>query len=401
MRLLADNTGLHSAQVCLDGRASGDVDVQGLLQFATYLVFANNIFVNPTGYKEISGITERLMGELRALGIPEKVLQFNVPNSVQLTEACRMASDICAVDLEVVCQSYSQEEEGLYPSYISSALENDQTAFLRPLLQWGTLDEFGARNELTVLGKPDDAVNFMLSISADLRQAVADIGKYHSRAPNLDRHIFAFLRTSFNHALAKVMNLRLAPSIGRARLLREQNQAILQAMLDIVDTLVARYRDRHKGIPLGAPSVATSILNLSMGDPRGLICEALRLREKASNIRTYLASRTEYLDTDEAEDLFQIDKDIGEIAQHLAIELQLEPAPRLIDALEIQLALVPITISPAKLLDWGRHLYWKHHRIAVLTEMSKGAALSFRHEHYYKALQRRCCTSNKPEITSW
>ena len=56
MRILVDNTGVHSVARCLEGAGKGEIDVLGLLQFATQLVFGDIILV---GSFELGEVIER------------------------------------------------------------------------------------------------------------------------------------------------------------------------------------------------------------------------------------------------------------------------------------------------------------------------------------------------------
>lgn len=58
MKIWIDNSGLHSAAQCLDGRASlsHDYHLRGLLQFATLIIFSDSLSLN--GFED-SGIAAR------------------------------------------------------------------------------------------------------------------------------------------------------------------------------------------------------------------------------------------------------------------------------------------------------------------------------------------------------
>ena len=69
MRLWLDNTGLHSAGLCLLGRARNDSDIRGLLQLATFLVFSESLLVNGFEADSVLKRTWEIKGQLVDWGL--------------------------------------------------------------------------------------------------------------------------------------------------------------------------------------------------------------------------------------------------------------------------------------------------------------------------------------------
>ena len=76
MKLFLDNTGLHSVGRCLDGEAKGEPDVAGLLQFATQLVFSDELFYSAFESTGVAARSQSVSEKVSKLGVDSDLLRL-------------------------------------------------------------------------------------------------------------------------------------------------------------------------------------------------------------------------------------------------------------------------------------------------------------------------------------
>ncbi len=99
MQLWIDNTGLQSAGHCLEGRASHDYDVHGLLQLATLVIFGNKVALNGFEANSIAKRSQEIVDKLRTIGITEDILSINPITKPEYRLACQTAANSIAAFL--------------------------------------------------------------------------------------------------------------------------------------------------------------------------------------------------------------------------------------------------------------------------------------------------------------
>ena len=63
MKIMLDNTGIHAVGRCLEGSCHGAVDVRGLVQLATHVVFADALCVRAFEPDDVRERTSRILGK--------------------------------------------------------------------------------------------------------------------------------------------------------------------------------------------------------------------------------------------------------------------------------------------------------------------------------------------------
>jgi hypothetical protein len=96
MITLDDNTGLQSAGLCLEGRASHDYDVHGLLQLATLVIFGNKVALNGFEANSIAKRSQEIVDKLRTIGIEEGILSIKPIAKPEYRLACQTAANSIA-----------------------------------------------------------------------------------------------------------------------------------------------------------------------------------------------------------------------------------------------------------------------------------------------------------------
>src|SRR5687767_3948433 len=101
MKLWIDNTGLHSAGVCLEGRASleHNYDVRGLLQLATLVIYGNKVSFNGFENRIIANRSREIVEQLQAIGITEDIVSINPVTEIEYALACKTTAESIAPEL--------------------------------------------------------------------------------------------------------------------------------------------------------------------------------------------------------------------------------------------------------------------------------------------------------------
>jgi hypothetical protein len=101
MNTFIDNTGLHSAFRALEGQAKGSSDIQGLLQFATFLVFSHSISINGFETHNIGNRTKEIKEVLIDLGLNKNTLSIIPFEEDDYFKTCEIVAESISKDLEI------------------------------------------------------------------------------------------------------------------------------------------------------------------------------------------------------------------------------------------------------------------------------------------------------------
>ena len=391
MQLWIDNTGLQSAGLCLDGRASlaHDYDIRGLLQLATLVIYGNKVSLNGFEDDIVANRSHEIVEQLRTFGITKDILSINPVTEAEYALACKTAADSIATDL---CDGFNFDESkllGVEPPDLPRGLQERQVKYSYVALASeregsAKLQEVEA-NALT--DKAAGAVEYMLAASPALRAAVARLLAMY---PNWgDRNSYALnvlLRYHLNDALGEQSFSNYAPAIARAELVSRRNQFVIEALGNTIDSAVFDLR----GEPLGVPSTLAALLQRAKGEPRAILKVAMEFRERSKPLRDMLEALTLKYPGDTPESRFEIQKQINELGRQLRRDVGLEKATELRDAVEIQLILgIPVpSVSGKKIAKWVQEQV-QSSRTAILTELVKASAYSDFSTHLYEKLRKR------------
>ena len=94
MRILIDNTGVHSVGRCLEKTAKGEVDVLGSLQFAKQLIFCDTLLIGSYEHGEVTERTNRVFDVLLSIGIEHNTIErVNITEQDWVLGCLKTASD--------------------------------------------------------------------------------------------------------------------------------------------------------------------------------------------------------------------------------------------------------------------------------------------------------------------
>lgn len=401
MKLFLDNTGLHSVGRCLDGYAKGELDIAGLLQFATQLVFSDQLFYAAFCSAGVTARSQRVNEQVSELGVGSEVLCLSPSDAVSYERAGLSAAERLAGDLKFAFVGTTTESVP-----IATCLPD-----LNPLRDRGygkihralEIGNDSSRSELSVEGADMRLVGSaarLVTMSDNLWLQASRLARSKSWKKEDTAKLVALLRCYLNQELAMLLSqsehdsVNYCPSVARARIIEGQDAYVLSKLTELIGE-AAQKLDRIK---LEAPPVALALALRAKGDPKAVITEALVARESATELRRYLREVIDAAKRDAAtlrKDLrndAEIDclrKAVKRLASLLEQELHIAQCPEALDAFEgLMVGPVPIP-TPRKVKDWIRN---KHDRprITILSEFAKTVANPTSDKFALKKLYANC-----------
>jgi hypothetical protein len=361
-----DNTGLHSAGRCLFGTSAGDADIDGLMQLATQIVFADEINMSSFESAVVRGRSWEILESLSALGLPRSALNIRELDEPAFARACRRAAAKFAEDLE----GHRWGAEGvaaMLPFTVPELRGTSTLGSLNELICSGVSDT--QRGELlqSAFGqRAAGAEHYMLMSCDALWESVRRLARDSPWGPEQTQQLSVYLRYYLNEEIAELWSSIYAPAVARGRLVLRRTEIVLRAL----ESAFARAAEKLAPHLPGVPSVAGALVLLANGDPAGVIEQAVRAREKATGLRRCIRAFARNLASDEADHGHSTRADIESLGLTLEQELGLREAPRFTDALDFRtIWLLPIPSIP-KVREW---LTFKMRRrpISVLGEFCK------------------------------
>lgn len=386
MRLWIDNTGLQSAGQCLEGKAAGDIDVKGLLQLGTLLVFSQNLLLNSVETDRVaeksSGVVERLVH----LGVDKAFIQVTGDIDTYLM-ACESAADTAAADLETAFKSQNSDMLRLEPPDLPEEIRIAQTDFVRVANTPLTDAQLSSIKAKAKRNKAAGAIAYMLAHSPKLRAAVTKLIDSSGHWSDIQTYqLNAFLRYYLNDALAKQYESFYTPAVARAQLIRMSNDYVLNRLTKLTDEAVSKLRR----VPIAVPALTSSLVQRSKGNPAAFIESAVELRERTKELRSELKLIADKLRKDTPEIRFEIDRDVKDLVEALEMDLGLRDKPKLLNGIDIEFVLgIPaLGVNLGQVREWSKYRA-RRKKIAVLTEISKFAAFlrPYEEEQAYRRLQ--------------
>ena len=394
MELWIDNTGLQSAALCLEGRASPmhEYDARGLLQLATQIIYGEKISLNGFEDEKIANRSKEVVERLQSLYSNEKIININPIGVDEYALACKTAADMVAPDLRYSFNPDEYKLLGGEPPDLPRGFKERLVSFVKLAIEPVNSEKLDKVLEESLKDKAVGAIEFMLASSPSLREAIAKMVKEHKYWN--DRHSYQlniFLRYHLNDSLAEQSFAKYSPAVARAELINRRSQFILDALSKEMDEVVS---DLRRG-PLGIPSTFAALLQRSKGEPEAILKVALEFREYSKPLRNALEnlSNEHWGDTDDSRE--EIQKEIWEMGHQLRRNFK-ERSTKLGDAIEFRFVLgIPtVFISGKELVRWVRERY-KKRRIAVLTELVKASAFSEFNTDLYKKFRKLSARKSK------
>lgn len=364
MRVWIDHTGFQAAGASLSEENPSD----GLMQFATLLAFSDRVELNRSESPAIRAGSVEVREELSRIGVSNGVLGFRQTADGDYKEACLRAAAYCQDKIGEAFAPVSDPLASQFPASMTSGDVSRQLNWITDVLFADGPAVIDEARAWASEAKSDGAVVLMMVTNDRLRSAVAAaVAAYGLNAVVL-RQIENFLRFHLNQELGRTAGATYAPSVGRARVVRANAQAVALRVGELLNGFAERTQNRS----LGIPSVHQYLLNQSGGRPQGVIETALQVRDRTADLRARLAIR---LDATDVAARSTVEREIRELSEELEAHLGLRTAPSPWDAVDfsIVVALPPLTlaVSGRKLAEW-----WSYRkaeaRNAVLTEISRG-----------------------------
>ena len=368
MRILVDNTGVHSVARCLEGAGKGEIDVLGLLQFATQLVFGDIILVGSFELGEVIERTNQVFDKLLSIGI-----QSNVIEHIKITEqdfglGCLKTAQVFAEDIESLLPTDIGDLLATTPDFADKRIIPD--GHIHDLISHDRPDiELAERSAKALKQRAEGMVEYCLTTCPKLwnaiRKTYVDRGGWSAK---VTAYLSVLLRMYLNDFFAKQFESCYSPAVARAKLLRQTGVVVEERLSRIVLDAVKKISTRK----LPAPSVCMALIRDAKGDPHAILEEACKLREKAEPLRKMLRKVLQKLKEGDDEASIAFEKQMKELSDLLEIELGLKKRPEFRDALELHFVLgIPApSLSAKELSDWISYR-WKHRWVAVLTDLSK------------------------------
>lgn len=390
MKLLLDNTGLHSVGRCLEGKALSRDDVDGLLQVGSELVASRQIHISARESEGIRQRSEQIWLRLASAGFsPDafELSQFNIPSFV---DACREA---------VLCM----EEDLLSPSVFVDAdwesvvaarpdlnrEEHEEFERFHDILASDTRDPGRGEIQASIQGGQVGSALFALSTHPKFFERLR---QYARSAPTWDRAatsaLVSRLRGYVYTELSRAVDALYAPAVARARQDLCENVTLRRNL----DSSLASLAEELRPEPLGFPPVAATLLVRSKGEPAAFLEEARHLRDLGKPLRKIIEERTQRKDG--ALKQLAIDDAVREVTDTVRKELISSERPQFVAAISA-LSVVPVPgvkLDPKKFADWLRFRLSRR-KVKALTEVTATAIYSDQAERCYRRHLKNCGTS--------
>jgi len=367
MKTFIANTGLHSAGRCLESKALGLVDVKGLLQLGTELVFSEEILVSGFEYDTIKQRSRLIRHKLRRIGVPSDTLQIRSFRAYRYAKACRDAAITFASEFEYVFPP------AVHLSPVLQAARPDmlpeEFKFIKQLhgliLEDCTGDDIKRAADPALVGRARSSIAYMLATCPMLLQKVRDFAHSEGWSEETTWELVAALRYYANQKLGSIKGSMYTPAVARAELVRSCSDLLSERLSTIVTEAACRLQPRS----LRIPGVAGALLIRSKGDPKAVVEEALSLRDKACELRNYLTEKLHDFEPEYSGWHHELNVQISELARALDEELHPERRPHWTNAIQLHVGPPFLSLQIAELSKWREFMKLRK-RITVLTEVS-------------------------------
>ncbi len=373
MNVLKDNTGIHSTARCCEGRGKSETDVLDLLQFATELIFCDEIFVSTYEPESVRTRTadfhELLQAHFNAETYPLILRPFT---SSGYAKICQDAAFQMLKDYENQFPRFgTHKKHGLLPDLKPQDLR-DVAAVTKLITKPLSKSEERDIAYRSLHEKAGGVSGYLLSCNPALLELVRRrvlACKAWTDANTLN--LISDVRYRLNENIAQVADategsVSYAPAVARAQRQRKQLQTLIAKLSDIVaqevkDELVE---------PLSLPTMVKALVIRSKGEPAAVVEEAVRLRDMAAPVRRRLAKIRPKSASSQAWK-FRREQELKAIGEELHWQVYPDSKPRFLDVFEYHSVLSTDVPWPnvAKALEYWR-LKGSSSRVAVLSELS-------------------------------
>lgn len=387
MPLWFDNTGLHCVGRVLDRRAQGTLDVDGFLQFASYLVFSDAVHVNAFEQIAVGARTAEVCDALAEFGLPPDALVRCAATRDEFLLACDQAADVCLHWIDLTFRP-SEDSSTVVPEM--PRREWDLRQLLDEAVRGTRDEEWVTKFEREEGAHPATLASlYMVTRNAALRDATQGVVNSTIWTREDTGRLDTYFRVFLNDMLARQHGAIYAPSVDRARRVRTERKLVVDLVLRQLDRVAAaRSLDTT-----ALPALVRLLLQRGHGEPEGIIEAALEQREKTQVLRAWVGQLAAKLDLDPEQGFAEVCKKVEELGRDTfrAMRLVLPTGSPVSAELSVWGAanppVEPVLAIPLRGLQWawgGRG----RRRALVLSELADAAAFVAEGDAYYEKLVR-------------
>lgn len=392
MKTLLDNTGLHSAFRSFEGKARGESDIKDFLQFLTFLVFSDKLFINGFEISPIASKTKEIKEKLVDLGLETYTLQIIPFTENEYFRICEDVAKAVSKDLEISFRPIEKETFGMQPDVPRNVVDN-KFLFHSLITKEHSKTEI---NKLIIKAREDMSSNigiYMLVKNEELLKKAKTLAQQSSKWTINSSSMFnIYLRNLHNDFLARKIGAKYGPATDRAKVMRKNSIEIIKRVENTVDDAVIKLKNSS----LGIPAVSQALIELGKGEVIPILLEALLMREKVSKFHNWINNVAVKMSSKSFNERFEAEKEINDLSNDLQKTLGIQAEPEFLDALDLNFVLgIPSPkLSLSKLIEWINYSI-KKREIAVLTNLSTVSALSTGNTDNQDKFEKNCIQNIK------
>ena len=376
-----DNTSAHSSLRCMKLKAASIEDVYGLLQLATQVIFADEIWIS--GHEDIS--IRNLTAEfIEQYGNPNPSDLLLHQESIDPTEYLGICS---AAGNEFLGSLQIPEWDEIVLSAINPELHigaiEQMERFHNCLIKEETRDDLA---ELAHAAREDSVGGpaYALWSIPDLMNKTRSLVQSRNQWTISDTWMLdATLRIFINYELGVSKDSQYIPAIGRAKIIRRKATELTEKFSRIADHRAGTEDSEEDTIPI----LWDVLLKRGHLEPNGVLEQAYIIREKTTELRdsfnVYVSDRMDLGESHER----AAKRRVAELGRALRQDLGGEQAPSLVEAFEWQ-GLLPVP-SIAKSLEWSKYQLDRR-MVAVLTDLSRESQEAWPNPQAMEQFYRNC-----------
>jgi hypothetical protein len=367
MNTLIDNTGLHSSFKGLKKLNNSDMDIKGLLQFCSQVIFSNKIFVDDAKEKtSVSDKTVEVLNYFKSIGVSNEIISISTLDRTEYIKLYKETSDEIADKLKFMFKPVKDQLKGLYPDGLSKNYLERCTKFILLANDKTSRQELEEVRGEYFTNNHGELTDFLVTISTKLR---FEVNQMISRYPHMtlaeQNQLNVLIRFYINQSVAIKIKSIYCPSVARAELVRNGENYIIKKINNILDDTYKEIKNKFPEIP----SISKYLITKSNGYTGELIELSLKLREKSKPLRDYLSKISENHYELTPDDKFEIDHKIKILYKELLKDY--DRTTKLNNAVELSISSPYLfEIKGNAIKEW--YISKKHKKkISLLTEISK------------------------------
>ena len=233
MRIWIDNTGLHSAGSPLLGGNTNSFNLEGLYQIATILAFGDQIRMTSYPSVQVGVYFSRVLDTLSKIGVDENIISSAEVDPLRYSQICNRVADFCSKSFTVEFAPSTDKITGEFPVGLPDSATIHTLTEVTDILFCDDKAKLDETLSYAMEAPDSRAVIYMLCSNERLRQTVKETVVQWDGSWSVLRQIINYLRYQINEDLAAEFDCIYLPSVGRGRLVRQQNQS-LALQLDLI-----------------------------------------------------------------------------------------------------------------------------------------------------------------------